>query len=123
MLIMFIVDKEGKIIDPVVMKGINPAINEEALRVIKLMPDWKPATNGGVRPMVAREDTPSTVAAGQEAWDSLLKSLPPVYRRVLVLLRRRRSHEEIAAETGVSTKTVQRLLAQATQQLGSRLNE
>jgi len=47
-LIMFIVDKEGKIIDPLVIKGVSPAVNEEALRIIKLMPDWKPATNGGV---------------------------------------------------------------------------
>ncbi len=46
--IMFIVDKDGKIVDPVVMKGVNPDVNEEALRIIKMMPDWKPGTNGGM---------------------------------------------------------------------------
>lgn len=47
-LIMFIVDKEGKVTDPVVLQGVDPVINEEAMRVVKMMPDWKPGTNGGL---------------------------------------------------------------------------
>ena len=45
--IMFIVDKEGKIVDPVVLTGVNRVINEEAIRVVKMMPAWKPGTTGG----------------------------------------------------------------------------
>jgi TonB family protein len=47
-MIMFIIDKDGKVIDPVVLNGINDPINEEALRVVKLMPNWKPGTTGGM---------------------------------------------------------------------------
>lgn len=28
-----------------ILKSLHPAANEEALRVIKIMPDWKPASN------------------------------------------------------------------------------
>lgn len=46
--IMFIVDKEGNIVDPIVLKGVSSEINEEALRVVKSMPKWNPGTNGGM---------------------------------------------------------------------------
>lgn len=45
--IIFIVDKEGKIVDPTVMKGVNEELNAEALRIVKMMPNWTPGTNGG----------------------------------------------------------------------------
>ena len=67
----------------------------------------------------SREDTPSALAAGQEEWDRLLDSLPPVHRRVLVLLREGKTHDEAAAATRVSVKTVQRIYAHALQQLRS----
>lgn len=40
--VSFIVNKDGSISDEKVMKGINPLLDREALRVIKLMPKWKP---------------------------------------------------------------------------------
>jgi hypothetical protein len=45
--VMFTINKEGKIVDPLVMKGFSKEFNEEALRVVNLMPKWKPATAGG----------------------------------------------------------------------------
>ncbi len=45
--VIFIIDKEGKIVDPMIMKGVNDLLNAEALRLVKLMPDWKPGTVGG----------------------------------------------------------------------------
>jgi TonB family protein len=45
--IMFIIDKDGNVVDPVVLKGVNESINQEALRVVKTMPAWKPGTAGG----------------------------------------------------------------------------
>lgn len=47
-IIQFTVDKTGVIKNPRILKGINTAIDNEALRVVKLMPNWKPAQNKGV---------------------------------------------------------------------------
>lgn len=38
----FIVDEKGKIIEAKILKGIGYGCDEEALRVIKMMPNWKP---------------------------------------------------------------------------------
>ncbi|MFN5417936.1 MAG: energy transducer TonB [Flavobacteriia bacterium] len=45
----FVVEKDGSITNVSIVKGISdsPEINAEALRVIKEMPMWKPAKNGG----------------------------------------------------------------------------
>jgi protein TonB len=40
--ITFVVEKNGKITDVKVLRGIGGGCDEEALRVIKMMPDWKP---------------------------------------------------------------------------------
>jgi hypothetical protein len=39
--IKFIVEKDGSIKKPEIVKGINTAFNQEAIRVINLMPQWK----------------------------------------------------------------------------------
>ncbi len=39
-LVSFVVDKEGKVKDATVLKGIGFGCDEEAIRVIKSMPDW-----------------------------------------------------------------------------------
>lgn len=46
--VKFIIDESGKIICPYVHRSLCPVFDEEALRVVKLMPDWKPASNGNV---------------------------------------------------------------------------
>lgn len=54
--IQFIVDKEGKISDIRIIRGISHAsslLNEEAIRVIQMMPKWKPAIKDG-KPVVSR---------------------------------------------------------------------
>lgn len=45
----FVVEKDGSITNVSIVKGISdsPEINAEALRVIKEMPNWKPAKNSG----------------------------------------------------------------------------
>ena len=43
----FLVDKTGKIKNEKVLSGVNDDLNNEALRVVSLMPDWKPGTNSG----------------------------------------------------------------------------
>ena len=46
-IVQFIVTKEGDIKDPVVVRGVDPQLDAEALRVIKAMPKWKPAKQKG----------------------------------------------------------------------------
>lgn len=45
--IRFIVNKKGELEDFTVIKSIHPSLDAEALRVLSLMPDWKPAKQGG----------------------------------------------------------------------------
>ena len=44
----FTVDKAGNIADVYLVKGIMASLDNEAMRVVKLMPKWKPGKNNGV---------------------------------------------------------------------------
>jgi protein TonB len=44
----FIVGKGGVISDVEIVKGLSPECDAEAIRVVKLMPPWRPAIQGGV---------------------------------------------------------------------------
>ena len=41
-IVRFIVDKEGNIIQPKVVRSVDPYLDKEALRIVGLMPKWKP---------------------------------------------------------------------------------
>lgn len=58
-IVQFVIDEEGNIIHPVVLRGVNPALDEEALRVVKLMPKWKPGRQSG-KPEKVRYAIPVT---------------------------------------------------------------
>lgn len=45
-IVQFVVDKDGSIIDPVIVKSIDPYLDKEAVRVIMSMPKWKPGYQG-----------------------------------------------------------------------------
>lgn len=38
----FIIDENGKLIDPVIIRGVDPALDAEALRVVLSSPRWTP---------------------------------------------------------------------------------
>lgn len=46
--VQFVVSKTGKITNVVVMRGIDPSCDREALRVISSMPNWIPGKQSGV---------------------------------------------------------------------------
>lgn len=46
-IVSFIVDKEGNILEPKVIRSPDEHLADEALRVINLMPKWNPAKVGG----------------------------------------------------------------------------
>lgn len=43
----FVVNKDGSIVEPKVIKSLDPSCDKEALRVIKAMPKWTPGRQGG----------------------------------------------------------------------------
>lgn len=45
--VMFVVDKDGSIIDTEVVKGVHPDLDAEALRVVQESPKWNPAIQRG----------------------------------------------------------------------------
>lgn len=45
--VSFVVEKDGSIQDVKIEKGVTPALNEEALRVVRSMPKWTPALKDG----------------------------------------------------------------------------
>ena len=45
--VQFVVDKEGNVEEVTVFKGVDPYLDAEALRVIKMMPKWKPGKHEG----------------------------------------------------------------------------
>jgi periplasmic protein TonB len=46
--IKFVVNKDGRISDIAILRGIGAGCDEEAIRVIKSMPSWKPGKQNGV---------------------------------------------------------------------------
>jgi len=52
--VSFVVDQQGRIIDAEIAKGCGHGFDEEALRVIRLMPWWTPGLMGGKPVRVAR---------------------------------------------------------------------
>src|SRR5688572_27661706 len=66
--------------------------------------------HGGADNLPAVQQTPSQIVMGREAWDRLLARQPPVYRRILLLLREGEAPEKIAEALGLSARTVQRVI-------------
>jgi len=45
--VQFIIDKNGKVTQPKIIKDIGGGVGEEVLRVINLLPNWIPAVQKG----------------------------------------------------------------------------
>ena len=46
-LVKVVVKKDGTIDSPIVVKGVDPSLNKEAIRVVKTMPKWIPGKQKG----------------------------------------------------------------------------
>ena len=46
-IVTFIVNKDGSIVEPEIASSVNPSLDKEALRVISNMPNWKPGYQRG----------------------------------------------------------------------------
>ena len=47
-IVRFVINKDGSIEQASVVKGVDKELDAEALRVVKMMPKWQPAKNGGI---------------------------------------------------------------------------
>ena len=45
--VKFVVEKDGSIGSPSIVKGVDRDLDQEALRVVKRMPKWQPGKNNG----------------------------------------------------------------------------
>ncbi len=55
----FVVNKDGSIVDAEVVRGVNPSLDKEALRVINSMPKWSPGKQRG-KPVRVKYTVPVT---------------------------------------------------------------
>lgn len=49
----FVVAQDGSVTDAKIARGVDPSIDNEALRIVNNMPNWKPGTQGGKNVKVA----------------------------------------------------------------------
>lgn len=47
-IVQFIVEKDGSISNPTVLRGVDEDLDKEALRIVKRMPKWQPGKKNGV---------------------------------------------------------------------------
>lgn len=57
--VQFVVNKDGSIVDAKVLRGVDPYLDKEALRVINAMPKWKPGMQRG-KPVRVKYTVPVT---------------------------------------------------------------
>lgn len=58
-IVQFVVEKDGSIANPAVVRSIDPNLDGEAIRVISIMPKWKPGMQKG-RPVRVKYTVPVT---------------------------------------------------------------
>lgn len=46
-IVKFIIDKNGKVTSPEIVRSVSPLLDKEALRVVSEMPNWIPGKNNG----------------------------------------------------------------------------
>ena len=46
-MMQMVIDAEGNITNPKILRGVDPLLDAEAMRVTKAMPKWKPGIQKG----------------------------------------------------------------------------
>ena len=58
-LVQFVVNKDGSIVEPQVIRSVDPSLDKEAMRVVSAMPKWTPGRQRG-KPVRVRFTLPVT---------------------------------------------------------------
>ena len=56
-IVQYVINEDGSISDAHIIRGIDPQLDKEALRIINSMPTWKPGMQDG-KPVKTRWNTP-----------------------------------------------------------------
>ena len=56
-IVQFVVQKDGSISNAIVLRGVDPLIDAEAIRLVNAMPKWKPGMQGG-KPVAVKYTVP-----------------------------------------------------------------
>ena len=62
-IVTFVIDKDGSVVEPTVVAGVHPSLDAEALRLVSIMPKWKPGTQRG-KPVRVKYTMPLTFSLG-----------------------------------------------------------
>lgn len=103
---------QNKVVDAVRarMQAQKRNVNRE-----RRIPDG--STAAAAIPQLADTETPSQAVMSDEEWQKVLQSQPPVYRKVLVMLREGKSVPMVADAVGLSVKTVCRVIERISNRL------
>ena len=58
-IVSFVIERDGKVADAVVVRGVDPSLDKEALRVVNSMPAWTPGKQRG-KPVRVKYTLPVT---------------------------------------------------------------
>lgn len=58
-IVQFVIEKDGTISSPAIVRGVDKSLDKEAIRLIKKMPKWTPGRNNG-QPVRSKFNLPIT---------------------------------------------------------------
>lgn len=62
--VSFVVNKDGSVVEPEIVAGVHPILDAEAIRLVSTMPKWTPGTQRG-KPVRVKFDMPLTFSLGE----------------------------------------------------------
>ena len=81
--VQFVVNKDGSISEPKIIRGVDPDLDGEAIRVISLMPKWKPGMQKG-QPVRVKYTVPVMFRISDDGQKEEYKPIPKIDQTVVV---------------------------------------
>ena len=81
--VQFVVNKDGSISEPKIIRGVDPDLDGEAIRVISLMPKWKPGMQKG-QPVRVKYTVPVMFRLSDNGQKEEYKPVPKIDETVVV---------------------------------------
>jgi len=110
--VQFVICKDGSIKDIKVLKGIETSLDSEAIRVIKMMPKWKPGIQRG-KPVNVRFNLPIKFKINGDnpsvSNDNSSEKIDDKITRSKQMIRQGYKLKKICKETGLSKEQVKDL--------------
>ena len=80
--VQFVVNKDGSISEPKIIRGVDPDLDGEAIRVISLMPKWKPGMQKG-QPVRVKYTVPVMFRLSDDGQKEEYKPIPKIDETVV----------------------------------------